>query len=760
MLVSILSVAVVAFTTVVQAEGFGLVGIGRELFEPKCCYSCLSSFWGLDLSCTDIQNNHTKRSGDAEGNSTSPHCHSTNAVYLKSLAYCINTKCTQENVMTSTSEQCWNDVAGDGLNVSALSDYLPTTAPTTQLSYNATTLQQVSLVNEQYYNDTRQTINSYVNQESVHSIYGTILIAAVLAFCILIQPIQALANVFHNTAPTRPVINFYRKHLTEPAFIGSLHLRKFPFRLGYIPSRILTLLIVCFMGLNAALCILTYPTGEKVDTWFVDTSVRDTSFLSNRVGVLSFANMALLLLFSGRNSPVLYITNAGRSDIIAFHRWLGRIATLEAIVHVALYSSATDASGVGMFTKAAGLRTIGYDASYWEMGEIAGGAMAIIVIASNLPLRTKVYEIFLFLHIALSGVALYALWNHITYRYTNASYGFELWLYMFFGTWGYDRLLRVFRIIMRNWKSLLVRSHPSSIVELLPGDEFIQITIFPSHPWKFSANQHCFLYFPTLFTNPFQSHPFTIAGWSNGQARPSSKTSGGVSNLMSSEGEATEMETYPIVSSKDDPDNPVHALHQHKSARPYIIFLVRPEKGITDHLHKRLLRNALSPSKSGSKVPVFMEGPYGPGAQGEFKNADTVIGIAGGIGITSITAHLQQFLALQQQKKGSLTRFLLVWKVREESMISAVRKMIGDTNSLARRGVQVMILQKSDDERRIDLGDLIRNEFSGAHNIGKKLCVVTCAPGAMADVIRSTVVACIGMKGPAGVELVEEAFAW
>ena len=564
-----------------------------------------------------------------------------------------------------------------------------------------------------------------------------------------------LANALLNSAVTRPVINFFRKYLTEPALIGNLHLRKFPFRLGYIPSRIMTLLIICFIGLNAALTLLTYPTDKKVDTWFVSTSMRDTSFLANRIGILSFANMALLLLFSGRNSPILYITQAGRSDIIAFHRWLGRIATLEAVVHVALYSSATSEDGVGMFTKAAGLRTIGYNPSYWEMGEIACGAMAIIVLASNLPLRTWIYEVFLFVHIALSGVALYALWNHITYRYTSANYGFELWLYMFFGTWGYDRLLRVFRIIISNWKSLFVRSHPSSIVELLPGDEFIQITIFLSHPWKFSANQHCFLYFPTLFTNPFQSHPFTIGGWSNGQEQLSLKGSAGLSGLTSSEG--LEMDTYPMVSSKGSPDNQVHDFQQQNSTKPYITFLIRPEKGATAHLHERLLRNR---SKPGSRLRVFMEGPYGPGAHGEFKNADTVIGIAGGIGITSIIAHLQHFRSLQRQSKGNLTRFLMVWKVREESMVSAVQAMIGDVDSLARYGVEVRILRKSDDGSRVDLGDLIKTEISAGHNVGKKVCVVTCAPGAMADVIRSTVVGSIGMKGPAGVELVEEAFAW
>lgn len=538
-----------------------------------------------------------------------------------------------------------------------------------------------------------------------------------------------------------------------------MHLRKFPFSLGYIPSRILTLLIIAYIGLNAALCLLNYPKFAS-DTWYIDSAVRDTAFMSNRIGMLSFANIALLLLFAGRNSPILGITNASRTDVIAFHRWLGRIATLEAVVHVALYSSATDETGKGMFTKAAGLRTIDYKASYWQMGEIAGGAMAIIVIASNLPLRTRVYEIFLFIHIALSCVAMYGLWYHIVNRFTSINYGFEIWLYMFFATWGLDRVLRVVRIIVNNWKSIFTRTHPSSIAELLPGDEFIKITLFPSYQWKFSAGQHCFLYFPTLLTNPFQSHPFTIAAWIDGQTKGSSKgSSKGLSLLGSNDVEMTEIETIPA--SKDGASNVSTGPYDHKHTKPHITFLVRPERGATAHLHKRLLRQAQQASSGRVlRTPVFMEGPYGPGAHGPFKNADTIIGIAGGIGITGITGHLQLYLSLQREKKGSLTRFLLVWKVREESMVSAVRRMIEDQESLARAGVEVMIIRKSDDGQRVDLGELIKREIGSVENYAKKVCVVTCAPGAMADVIRSAVVGCIGMKGPSGVELVEESFAW
>jgi len=81
-------------------------------------------------------------------------------------------KCAADNVSESQVEQCWEEVAGDGLQVSSLEDNLPASAPTTELAYNAVSLSNTSLVNDQYYEDSRRTIQSYVSAESAHALYG------------------------------------------------------------------------------------------------------------------------------------------------------------------------------------------------------------------------------------------------------------------------------------------------------------------------------------------------------------------------------------------------------------------------------------------------------------------------------------------------------------------------------------------------------------------------------------------------------------
>lgn len=165
MITTYLLLLVAAFATNIGASDSGFVCLGRTVFEPLCCYACLSSFWGLRLSCTTVEAAEGARGSNAT-------CHSTNPAYLSSLAYCLHDKCAADNVSSIATSSCWNKVAGDGIQVGDLEMHLPVSAPTAQLGYNATTLEEASLVDDGYYVDSRTTIKGYVKQESVHALYG------------------------------------------------------------------------------------------------------------------------------------------------------------------------------------------------------------------------------------------------------------------------------------------------------------------------------------------------------------------------------------------------------------------------------------------------------------------------------------------------------------------------------------------------------------------------------------------------------------
>jgi hypothetical protein len=90
------------------------------------------------------------------------------------LAYCMHVKCAADNVSSSETEQCWARVAGDGVSVGSLESNLPSIVPAVMLPYDVGSLNQTSLVNEQYFEDSRKTIQGYVKQESAHALYGQV----------------------------------------------------------------------------------------------------------------------------------------------------------------------------------------------------------------------------------------------------------------------------------------------------------------------------------------------------------------------------------------------------------------------------------------------------------------------------------------------------------------------------------------------------------------------------------------------------------
>jgi predicted ferric reductase len=542
-----------------------------------------------------------------------------------------------------------------------------------------------------------------------------------------------------------------------------MHLRKFPGNIGYVPSRALTLLVLCYIALNAVLCAINYPTLTP-DTWYISSKKQHTSLIADRLGVLCYANIALTIMFSGRNTPLLWITGCSRSDIITFHRWVARVTAIEGVVHVVLYWNGTNSSGYNMFTLAAGIHTVNYNPSYWTWGIIAVIAMGFMVaVFSMLPLRTKAYEIFLFIHIAFAITILVGLWYHVVWRYHKA-YGYEVWLYIAFAFWGFDRISRSLRLILLNWKSWILPSHPSAILELLPGDDFIKVTVFPSLIWNFSAGQHCYLYFPTLTTNPFQSHPFSVASWKD-CSTPQPQTSANETSSSSLTPEtppptlplhSTHNSTEPIIELQDiplttTPPNRTSSL----TSKPSISFILRPEHGVTRNLHTRLLKSRKA------KTAVIIEGPYGSAPSTKFRNADTILAIAGGIGITSILGYLQLYLSeLEKGLKRRPSRFILFWTVREESLIAAVSSQMGDVEELNAKGVEVRVVCTGiGDGERVDVQELVRAEVLGEGGEGRKVCVVSCGPGALADGVRKSVVGVVGKKG-ASVDLIEEAFCW
>jgi hypothetical protein len=196
--------------------------------------------------------------------------------------------------------------------------------------------------------------------------------------------------------------------------------------------------------------------------------------------------------------------------------------------------------------------------------------------------------------------------------------------------------------------------------------------------------------------------------------------------------------------------------------KPSISFILRPERGITGHLHRRLIKSSKNSNPMTKSVSVLIEVPYGSPSSTKFRDADTIIAIAGGIGITGILGYLHHYLKNRTHftKKSKATRFLLFWVAKEESLITAIRSQLCDLELLKTQGGEIDIVFTGIDEdvgNRPDVRGILRERVLGEGLVGRKVCVVSCVPGGMADTVRAAVVSCVREKGVC-VELVEEAF--
>lgn len=57
------------------------------------------------------------------------------------------------------------------------------------------------------------------------------------------------------------------------------------------------------------------------------------AYVANRTGVIAFAVLPLVILFSGRNNILLWLTNWSHSTYMLLHRWVARIFAVQVIVH-------------------------------------------------------------------------------------------------------------------------------------------------------------------------------------------------------------------------------------------------------------------------------------------------------------------------------------------------------------------------------------------------------------------------------------------
>jgi hypothetical protein len=512
------------------------------------------------------------------------------------------------------------------------------------------------------------------------------------------------------------ITRFEAKFVTPP-MIGARHNVPFFWHTTMMPTRGQAFFIAYFIIINVVLCSVGIESARE-STWYKDRPREIVSYVSNRAGYLSFANLPLLVLYSSRNNVLLWVTNWSHSTFLFLHRWIAVIAVIEACLHSAIYLQIYDVDGAHAAES---------QLPYWFWGIIATLAMVVMVPASVFPIRQQFYEIFLAWHVFFFLLAMVGCILHIWYRYAW-QWGYENWIYIALAIWGFDRILRVLRLAR----------HGSRLAKVTVVDEdYVKIEVR-----DVKAEGHVYLYFPTLTWRIWENHPFSVlADTMVCRADPSNGTHSGSSSSSTSlehkEANTVKNPTSNIVAIDDMKITPISTApslsptsqtdrHRHDGLTLY----VRTHEGITSYL------------RGPTTLPVYVEAGYYPRSilGVEPAHASNILAFAGGVGVTAVTSTLLQHRGYHK----------LFWGSRSDALIKSVRESLGH-DEFDRLNPVLFTAE------RMHIPSILEDEAARAPGVG--ITVVVSGPAEMADEVRREVARVVRERG-AVMTFVEESFSW
>ncbi|KAK1993965.1 ferric reductase transmembrane component 4 [Colletotrichum falcatum] len=575
--------------------GRGLIGYGITMYQPLCAYSCRVVLSSSALNCSTME-----VTGGLPMFQTSPECFAIDSAFMTSLALCLQSRCVE--MPAWEIENYWHKTEAGIRNSHRRLDepgvYVVAKPPAPNWTYqqalaqvqgNVTSiltkgarLYQTSLVDDFQYQLQYDTMEMFERMEINHEKYGLVLIALgvilpVASSWLRFIPLPKLLKARISAA----VIN--------PPLFGSRHKAPY-FNMFIMPTRGQAILIAHVVIINIVLSVVDIQSAQPNAWWWHNQLQEVLTSVANRTGVLSFANVPLLILYAGRNNFLYWLTDWTQATFMMMHRWTAYICTLQAIVHSLLWLRIYVVLGWhGTESKH----------SYWVWGTLATLAMAILLPASVIPFRTKMYEMFFFLHLVLAVLSVVGCYLHIIRRFEH-QWGYEVWMYVALAAWGFDRIARLARMVKNGLRQAAI-----TVID----DDYIQIEVEGA-----SGYGHAYLYFPTLTWRLWESHPFSIMGSRVKANLPRS-------SFISSTGEVTV--SAPKLSSSTIAD--MGTIHEPR--RVGLCFLIRTFSGATAMLRHK------------SRIPVFVEAGYLPFP--DLTKYQNIVLVVGGVAITAVAPALR-----------------------------------------------------------------------------------------------------------------------
>ena len=495
---------------------------------------------------------------------------------------------------------------------------------------------------------------------------------------------------------------------------------------GTVPGRFHALLLSLYLISNIIyMALLDYP-GQPYEATLAE--------LRGRSGHLATLNMIALFLMAARNNPFISILKVSFDTFNLFHRWIGRIVVLEAVIHTIAWA-VNKVSVAGW----SGVKESLDSSPFIQWGTVSLIAMLIILIQAPSAVRHAFYETFLHLHRLLAFFILLGVFLHAQLGELP-----QMTFVVFIGLiWASEWIMRVFHVVYRNYT--FKRGITRVVVEALPG-EACRVTFHTSRPWTPAPGSHVYAYIPSV--SLWMSHPFSVA-WTTTTAN--------------SESDYTSNQARPF--STIDLEKEQHVTPSNQPPETTVSLVMSARTGMTRTLYERASRGR------NGRITLLgaLEGAYG--SLESLHSYGTIVLFAGGVGITHQLPHLRDLLNSYENRTIPVKRITLVWAVRSSDMFEWIRPWMDEILSMPGRRellkIQLFVTKPkgprdvaSASERvqvfpgRPNARVIVEKEFReriGAMFIG------VCGPGALGDDVRD---AARSVMQQGKVDFSEEAFSW
>lgn len=488
---------------------------------------------------------------------------------------------------------------------------------------------------------------------------------------------------------------------------------------GLMPTRGQSLFIAYIIIINVLLLCLPLRTIQP-NVRMESHHMQQVQMIGDRAGVLAFALYVALFLFSSRNNILLWITNWSHGTFLMLHRWIAYACLFQTVMHSILL--------LHYFVKWQD-HTAESQLPYWYWGIIATLATCLMWPLSILPVRQKMYEVFLAVHQLLAALVLITGFLHIWYLY-DWDWGYEIWIYIAGGLWFCDRLLRLLRLASNGKRT-------ATVTVIDAESDLLRVEID-----GVVADGHVYLYFPSLSWRVWESHPFSILSSHAGEnvRGEVDRNQGAVPNAET-DAEKKGVSPDPNIVQRSNSSSSNEAANNliTQTSGPRAVVLVRPQTGTTKALLERT-------RAAGGKLSlsVLIESSYhaNPSAR-ELAHCSTLIGIAGGVGITAVLPMARAFGGLRSR---------VWWGAKHDDIIRAIQPEVRQLGP----SVELETVVGS----RLPVSDILRDELLRDDEKGN-VGIVVCGPASMADDVRRAVgELVISGKAKRGVVFVDEAFSW